>query len=115
MIDVLGPDHHGYVPRLVAALKALNYNTDQLEFVFLQQVNLFNEGEKIKMSKRAGKIITMSELIEEVGKDAARFFFAERKHNSHLNFDLELAIQQSSENPVYYCQYAHARICKIRI
>ena len=113
IVDVLGPDHHGYIPRLVAALRALNYNIDQLEFIFLQQVNLFNEGEKIKMSKRAGKIITMSELIEEVGKDAARFFFADRKYNSHMNFDLELAKKQSSENPVYYCQYAHARICSV--
>ncbi|MCL2065247.1 MAG: arginine--tRNA ligase [Candidatus Cloacimonetes bacterium] len=113
MIDVLGPDHHGYIPRLIAALKALEYDTDKLEFIFLQQVNLFNEGEKIKMSKRAGKIVTMNELIEEVGKDAARFFFADRKPNSHLNFDLELAKKQSAENPVYYCQYAHARICSV--
>ena len=113
IIDVLGPDHHGYIQRLVAALRALNYETDKLEFIFLQQVNLFNEGEKMKMSKRAGKIITMTELIEEVGKDAARFFFAERKPNSHLNFDLDLAVKQSSENPVYYCQYAHARICSV--
>ena len=113
IIDVLGPDHHGYIPRLLAALKALNYNTDTLEFIFLQQVNIFNEGELLKMSKRAGRIITMEELIDDVGKDAARFFFAERKPNSHLNFDLELAKQQSSENPVYYCQYAHARICSV--
>lgn len=113
MIDVLGPDHHGYIPRLIAALNALKYEENRLEFVFLQQVNLFNEGEKIKMSKRAGKIITMDELIEEVGKDAARFFFVDRKPNSHLNFDLELAKKQSSENPAYYCQYAHARICSI--
>ncbi|MCK9329782.1 MAG: arginine--tRNA ligase [Candidatus Cloacimonetes bacterium] len=113
MIDVLGPDHHGYIPRLIAALRALNYNEEQLEFVFLQQVNLFNEGEKIKMSKRAGKIITMDELIDEVGKDAARFFFVDRKPTSHLNFDMELAKKQSSENPVYYCQYAVARICSI--
>lgn len=113
MIDVLGPDHHGYIPRLIAALNALKYEENRLEFVFLQQVNLFNEGEKIKMSKRAGKIITMDELIEEVGKDAARFFFVDRKPNSHLNFDLELAKKQSAENPAYYCQYAHARICSI--
>lgn len=113
LIDVLGPDHHGYIPRLIAALRALNYDESLLEFIFLQQVNLFNEGEKIKMSKRAGKIVTMVELIEEVGKDAARFFFADRKPNSHLNFDMELAKKQSSENPVYYCQYAHARICSV--
>lgn len=113
LIDVLGPDHHGYIPRLIAALRALNYNEEQLEFIFLQQVNLFNEGEKIKMSKRAGKIVTMDELIDEVGRDAARFFFVDRKPNSHLNFDLELAKKQSSENPVYYCQYAIARIYSI--
>jgi len=113
MIDVLGPDHHGYIPRLIAALTALKYDISKLEFIFLQQVNLFNEGEKIKMSKRAGKIITMSELIDEVGKDAGRFFFCDRKPNSHLNFDIELAVKQSSENPAYYCQYAHARICSV--
>lgn len=113
MIDVLGPDHHGYITRLKAALTALKYDDSKLEFVFLQQVNLFNEGEKIKMSKRAGKIITMDELIDEVGRDAARFFFVDRKPNSHLNFDLELAKKQTSENPVYYCQYAYARICSI--
>ncbi len=113
MIDVLGPDHHGYIQRLIAALNALKYDDQKLEFVFLQQVNLFNEGEKIKMSKRAGKIVTMDELIDEVGKDAARFFFIDRKPTSHLNFDLELAKKQSAENPVYYCQYAYARICSI--
>ncbi|HPM01485.1 MAG TPA: arginine--tRNA ligase [Candidatus Cloacimonadota bacterium] len=113
IIDVLGPDHHGYIQRLIAALSALKYDEKKLEFIFLQQVNLFNEGEKIKMSKRAGKIVTMNELIDEVGKDAARFFFIDRKPNSHLNFDLELAKKQSSENPVYYCQYAYARICSI--
>ncbi len=113
IVDVLGPDHHGYIPRMIAAVRALKYDENLLEFIFLQQVNLFNEGEKIKMSKRAGKIVTMDELIEEVGRDAARFFFVDRKPNSHLNFDLELAKKQSAENPVYYCQYAHARICSI--
>ncbi|MCB5249959.1 MAG: arginine--tRNA ligase [Candidatus Cloacimonadales bacterium] len=113
IIDVLGPDHHGYIQRLIAALKALNYDETKMEFIFLQQVNLFNEGEKIKMSKRLGKIVTMDELVDEVGKDAARFFFIDRKPASHLNFDMELAKKQSSENPVFYCQYAHARICSI--
>lgn len=113
IVDVLGPDHHGYIPRMIAAVRALKYDENLLEFIFLQQVNLFNEGEKIKMSKRAGKIVTMDELIDEVGKDAARFFFVDRKPNSHLNFDLELAKKQSAENPVYYCQYAHARIFSI--
>ncbi|HPK40788.1 MAG TPA: arginine--tRNA ligase, partial [Candidatus Cloacimonadota bacterium] len=113
IIDVLGPDHHGYIQRLIAALKALKYDETKMEFIILQQVNLFNEGEKIKMSKRLGKIVTMDELIEEVGKDAARFFFIDRKPASHLNFDLELAKKQSAENPVYYCQYAYARICSV--
>jgi len=113
LIDVLGPDHHGYIPRLIAALKALEYDTEKLEFIFLQQVNLFNEGERVKMSKRSGKIVTMDELIGEVGVDVGRFFFADRKPNSHLNFDLELAKKNSTENPAYYCQYAHARICSV--
>lgn len=113
IIDVLGPDHHGHISKLLAALRALNYNEEKLEIVFLQQVNLFEQGEKVKMSKREGKIITMDDLINEVGKDAARYFFIEKKPNNHLNFDLELAKKQSSENPVYYIQYAHARICSI--
>lgn len=113
MVDVLGPDHHGYVPRLKAALEALHYDQDKLEIVFLQHINLFSNGELVKMSKRAGKIITMNELINEVGKDAARYFFLDRRPNSHLNFDLELAKKASNENPVYYIQYAHARICSI--
>jgi len=113
IVDVLGPDHHGYVPRLRSAIQALKYDDSKLFVVFLQQVNIFEEGEKVKMSKRAGKIVTMDDLIDEVGKDAARFFFIDRKPNSHLNFDLNLAKQKSSDNPVYYCQYAHARICSI--
>ncbi|MBW6515674.1 MAG: arginine--tRNA ligase [Candidatus Cloacimonetes bacterium] len=113
MIDVLGPDHHGYVPRLRAAIRALNFDESKLEIVFLQQVNLYESGEKIKMSKRTGNIVTMDELVEEVGVDAARFFFLEKKPSAHLNFDLELAKKKTSENPVYYCQYAHARICSV--
>jgi len=113
LIDILGPDHHGYVPRLIAALRALKYDESKLEFIFLQHITLINEGEKLKMSKRAGKIISMDELIDETGKDAMRFFFIDRKPNSHLNFDLELAKKQSTDNPVYYCQYAHARICSV--
>ncbi|MEA1971922.1 MAG: arginine--tRNA ligase [Candidatus Cloacimonadota bacterium] len=110
MIDVLGPDHHGYVPRLRAAMTALKFDESKLEVVFLQQVNLFEDGEKIKMSKRAGKIITMDELIKDVGKDAARYFFIDRKPSAHLSFDLDLAKKRSNENPVFYIQYAHARI-----
>ncbi len=113
LIDVFGPDHHGYVPRLKAAFRALNYDEGMLEIVFLQQVNLYESGEKVKMSKRAGKIVTMDDLINVVGKDAARYFFIARKANAHLNFDLELALQKNNDNPVYYCQYAHARICSI--
>ena len=113
LIDVFGPDHHGYVPRLKAAFRALKYDEAMLEIVFLQQVNLFESGEKVKMSKRAGKIVTMDDLINVVGKDAARYFFIARKANAHLNFDLELALSQNNENPVYYCQYAYARICSI--
>ncbi len=113
LIDIFGPDHHGYVPRLQAAFKALKYNDDMLEVIFLQQVNLFESGERVKMSKRAGKIVTMDDLVSVVGKDAARYFFIARKANAHLNFDLELALKQNNENPVYYCHYAHARICSI--
>ena len=113
LIDIFGPDHHGYVPRIRAAFRALNYDDSILEFIFLQQVNIFESGERVKMSKRAGKIVTMDELISVVGKDAARYFFIARKANAHLNFDLELALKKNNENPVYYCQYAHARICNI--
>ena len=113
IIDVLGPDHHGYVPRLKAAIQALKYDQDKLEIVYLQHINLFDQGEHVKMSKRAGKIVTMDDLIEEVGKDAARYFFIDRKPSAHLNFDMELAKKKTNENPVFYCQYAHARINSI--
>lgn len=113
LIDIFGPDHHGYVPRVRAAFRALGHDDEKLEIIFLQQVNLFESGEKVKMSKRAGKIVTMDDLIDEVGKDAARYFFIARKANAHLNFDLELALQKDNDNPVYYCQYAHARIASI--
>lgn len=113
IIDVLGPDHHGYIPRLKAAIQALEYDVDKLEVVYLQHINLFEGGEQVKMSKRAGKIVTMDDLVDEVGKDAARYFFLDRKPSAHLNFDLELAKKKSSDNPVYYCQYAHARISSI--
>ncbi|HNV93293.1 MAG TPA: arginine--tRNA ligase, partial [Candidatus Cloacimonas sp.] len=103
LIDIFGPDHHGYVPRIRAAFRALNYDDSILEFIFLQQVNIFESGERVKMSKRAGKIVTMDELISVVGKDAARYFFIARKANAHLNFDLELALKKNNENPVYYC------------
>ena len=112
-IDVLGADHHGYVPRMKAALTALGLDADRLDAVIMQMVRLVRDGETIKLSKRSGKAITLNTLLEEVPIDAARFFFNLREPNSHFDFDLELAAKQSSENPVYYVQYAHARICSI--
>lgn len=112
-IDVLGADHHGYVPRMKAALTALGLDADRLDIVIMQMVRLVREGETIKLSKRSGKAITLNTLLEEVPIDAARFFFNLREPNSHFDFDLELAAKQSSDNPVYYVQYAHARICSI--
>lgn len=112
-IDVLGADHHGYVPRMKAALTALGLDADRLDVVIMQMVRLVRDGETIKLSKRSGKAITLNTLLEEIPIDAARFFFNLREPNSHFDFDLELAAKQSSENPVYYVQYAHARICSI--
>lgn len=112
-IDVLGADHHGYVPRMKAALTALGIDASRLDAVIMQMVRLVRDGETIKLSKRSGKAITLNTLLEEVPIDAARFFFNLREPNSHFDFDLELAAKQSSENPVYYVQYAHARICSI--
>lgn len=112
-IDVLGADHHGYVARMKAALTALGLDADRLDIVIMQMVNLVQNGETIKLSKRSGKAITLSTLLDEVPIDAARFFFNLREPNSHFDFDMELAIKQTSENPVYYVQYAHARICSI--
>ena len=112
-IDVLGADHHGYVPRMKAALTALGIDSDRLDCVIMQMVRLVRDGETIKLSKRSGKAITLNTLLEEIPIDAARFFFNLREPNSHFDFDLELAAKQSSENPVYYVQYAHARICSI--
>lgn len=112
-IDVLGADHHGYVPRMKAALTALDLDANRLDIVIMQMVRLVRDGETIKLSKRSGKAITLNTLLDEVPIDAARFFFNLREPNSHFDFDLELAAKQSSENPVYYVQYAHARICSI--
>ena len=112
-IDVLGADHHGYVPRMKAALTALGIDANRLDCVIMQMVRLVRNGETIKLSKRSGKAITLNTLLEEIPIDAARFFFNLREPNSHFDFDLELAAKQSSENPVYYVQYAHARICSI--
>ncbi len=112
-VDILGADHHGYVPRLKAALQALGVSPERLQVVLMQMVRLVKEGEVIKASKRSGKAITLVTLLEEVPIDAARFFFNMREANSHCDFDLDLAVEQSSQNPVYYCQYAYARICSI--
>lgn len=112
-IDVLGADHHGYITRMKAALTALGLDATRLDIVIMQMVRLVRDGETIKLSKRSGKAITLSTLLEEVPIDAARFFFNLREPNSHFDFDLELAAQESSANPVYYVQYAHARICSI--
>lgn len=113
LIDIWGPDHHGYIGRMKAAVQALGYSEDTLEVLILQYVALLRDGQQVKMSKRAGEFITMQDLVEEVGKDAARFFFLHRSPESHLDFDLNLAVEQSSENPVFYVQYAHARISSI--
>ena len=112
-IDVLGADHHGYVPRLKAALTALGVDASRLDAVLMQMVRLVRGGETIKFSKRSGKAITLVTLLDEIPIDAARFFFNLREANSHFDFDLDLAIEKSSQNPVYYVQYAHARICNI--
>jgi arginyl-tRNA synthetase len=113
VIDLWGPDHHGHISRMKAAMEALGYDPQALELKIVQQVNLLRGGEKAKMSKREGRLVSMKELIDEVGVDAARFFFLMRKMSAHLDFDLDLAKEQSDENPVYYVQYAHARICSI--
>lgn len=113
LINLWGADHHSHVARMKAALKALGYDPEQLTVVVMQLVRLFSGGEIVRMSKRTGRYITLSDLIEEVGTDAARFFFVMRSADSHLDFDLDLAKEESSENPVYYVQYAHARICSI--
>ncbi|MBI4126179.1 MAG: arginine--tRNA ligase [Deltaproteobacteria bacterium] len=112
-IDLLGPDHHGYVARTKAAVEALGHKPEQLTVLIVQQVNLIKEQAIVKMSKRAGRLVTMDDLIAEVGKDVARFFFLQRSASSHLDFDLELAKKETPENPVFYIQYAYARIASI--
>ncbi len=112
-INVLGADHHGYVPRLKAALTALGVDANKLDVVLMQMVRLVRNGETVKLSKRSGKAITLVTLLDEIPIDAARFFFNLREANSQFEFDLDLAIEKSSQNPVYYVQYAHARICSM--
>jgi len=113
LINIWGADHHGYIPRMKAAMAALGYDPDKLVVLIAQMVSLYQNGEKVKMSKRTGKAVTMEELMDEVGVDAIRYFFTMRSMDSHLDFDMDLAVAKSNENPVYYVQYAHARICSI--
>jgi arginyl-tRNA synthetase len=113
VINVWGADHHGHVARMKGAIQALGYDPDKLDILLMQLVRLYRGGNIVRMSKRTGTTVSLDELIEEVGRDAARFFFVMRSPDSHLDFDLELAKQQNQENPVYYVQYAHARICSI--
>ncbi len=113
VIDIWGADHHGYIPRMQAAIQSLGYEKACLEIVLVQLVNLLREGNPVAMSTRSGEFVTMKEVVDEVGKDAARFNFLLRRSDSHLDFDLELAKRRSNENPIYYVQYAHARLCSI--
>ncbi|WP_139990696.1 arginine--tRNA ligase [Paenibacillus paridis] len=113
MINIWGADHHGYIPRVKAAMEALGNDPKKLTVLIAQMVSLFQNGEKMKMSKRTGKAVTMQDLMDEVGIDAIRYFFSMRSMDSHLDFDMDLAISTSNENPVFYVQYAHARICSI--
>ncbi|MCP9297909.1 arginine--tRNA ligase [Bacillus halotolerans] len=113
LVNVWGADHHGYIPRMKAAIEALGYEKGTLEVEIIQLVHLYKNGEKMKMSKRTGKAVTMRDLIDEVGLDAVRYFFAMRSADTHMDFDLDLAVSTSNENPVYYAQYAHARICSM--
>ena len=113
LIDVLGADHHGYINRMKSALMMHGYSKDVLEVELIQMVRMMKDGEEFKLSKRTGNGYTLRELCEDVGVDAARYFFVMRNASSHLDFDLDLAVKQSSDNPVYYAQYAHARLCSI--
>ncbi len=113
VIDVWGADHHGYIPRVKAAMEAVGDDPSKLDVLLVQFANLYRGGEKVPMSTRSGSFVTLRELRKEVGADAARFFYVMRKCEQHLDFDLDLAKSQSSDNPVYYVQYAHARVCSV--
>ncbi|WP_457639181.1 arginine--tRNA ligase [Persephonella sp.] len=113
IVNVWGADHHGYFPRLKAAVMAFGVPEDWIKVIFIQMVKLFRAGREVKMSKRSGEFITLKQLIDEVGKDAVIYFFLTKDSNTHLNFDIDLALKKSAENPVYYVQYAHARICSV--
>ena len=113
MINLWGADHHGHVFRMKCGVEAFGIDPDKLDIVIFQLVRLYRNGEIARMSKRTGKSISLTDLLEEVGRDAARFFFNTKASGNHLDFDLDLAVKQSNENPVYYVQYAHARICSM--
>ena len=114
VINIWGADHHGYITRVKASLTALGYDAERLEILLVQFANLFENGEKVSMSTRSGEFVTLKQLREDVGLDAARFFYVMRKPDQHMNFDLDLARDESADNPVYYLQYAHARICSVK-
>ena len=113
IINVWGADHHGYIPRVKASIEALGHNSDKLEILLVQFANLYRGGSKVQMSTRSGSFVTLEDLRAEVGNDAARFFYILRKSEQHMDFDLDLAKSKTNENPVYYIQYAHARICSV--
>jgi arginyl-tRNA synthetase len=113
VINIWGADHHGYIARVKASLQAMGYPAERLEILLVQFANLYENGEKMAMSTRSGEFVTLRTLREDVGRDAARFFYVMRKQDQHMDFDLTLAREQSSENPVYYVQYAHARVCSV--
>jgi arginyl-tRNA synthetase len=113
VIDFLGPDHHGHVPRMRAAMEVLGHPADSFDVLIVQLVTLLRDGQPVRMSKRRGEFVLMEELIEEVGKDAARFTFLTRRHDGPLDFDLAVATRHSSDNPVFYVQYAHARVASL--
>ena len=113
IINIWGADHHGYIPRVKASIEALGHNPNKLEILLVQFANLFRGGSKVQMSTRSGSFVTLEDLRKEVGNDAARFFYILRKSEQHMDFDLDLAKSKTNENPVYYIQYAHARICSV--
>jgi len=113
LVNVWGADHHGYIPRMRAALQAMGFKPEQLQILVMQMVSLYQDGEKVKMSKRTGKAVTLRDLMEEVGTDAARYFLTMLSADSQLDFDLDLAVSKSNDTPVFYVQYAHARLCSM--
>ena len=113
LVDILGADHHGYIARLKASIKALGKNPDNLDVIIVQMVRLIKDGEEFKLSKRSGKAIALRDIIEEAGVDATRYFFVSKAPNSQMDFDIDVATKKSNDNPVYYAQYAHARMCSI--